>query len=200
MISPLPDLASLYSPGSSCGCASSDAFSPYGGEDPLGNQPEKADRADLSALAREFAKQGGAFALFEFEYQSVRSVSQVRNGDSVSRQEYWQQSFEMHLTVGGDPEAAKALFAKLQDEFSPEKVSDRIASFALKGAEGKGDAFRDFIRAAIEQGYGEARRLLGPLDEKVSDSLEQTMKLLWDKLQLKQDQQDKPLEDSSIAA
>lgn len=196
MISPLPDLSALYSPAS----AGMDPSSLPGAGDPKDGTPEKADRADLSALAQQFAKQGGAFALFEFNYQSVHAVSMARDGKGVSRQEFWQQTFEMHLTVGGDPEAAKALFSKLQDEFSPEKVSDRIANFALGASAGQGNPFKDLIQKAVESGYAQARQMLGVLDPKVSDQLEQTMKLVREKMQPKQDQQDKPLESSSIAA
>ena len=194
MISSLPDLSSLYSLGSPRAFESVDPSPPVKVKDP------QADRADLSALAQQFAKQGGAFALFEFHYQSVHSVSMARDGKGVSRREFWQQSFEMDLTVGGDPEAAKALFAKIQEEFSPEKVADRIVGFALKGSEGKGNPFREFIQKAIELGYAQARQMLGPLDDKIAAQLEETMKRVREKMQPEQAQQDKPLEDSSIAA
>lgn len=196
MISSLPDLSALYSPASPLHPGDALPFPDEG----KGRQAEKGDRADLSALSREFARKGGAFALFEFEYQSVHAVSLSRDARGASRREYWSESFEMRLSVGGDPEAARKLFEKLKEEYRPEKVADRIVGFALKGAGGRGEAYRDLLRAAIEIGYSEARRMLGPLDEKVESELEETLRLVRERLQPKQDQEDKPLELSSIAA
>lgn len=196
MISPLPDLSALYSPAAH----RENPFAFPGEEGEAPKQGGKMDRADLSALAKEFAKRGGAFALFEFEYQSVHSVSLYRDAHGVSRQEYWQQSFEMNLTVGGDPEAAKALFEKMKEQFSPEKVAGRIADFALGISAGRDQAFRDLIRSAVELGYSQARDMLGPVDEEVAAQLEETLKRVRELLQPEQDQEDKSLELSSVLA
>lgn len=152
-----------------------------------------ADPAELSPLSRALAPSGGASALFEFNFQAVHSISEVREGNSITRTEFFAASFEMNLTVSGDPEAAKALFEKLKAEFIPEKVADRIATFAtagfgrLKDGEGKGvlqdrAAFRDFIQKAVEQGYGQALGLLGPVDGEVKGGLEKTLQFVRDRL------------------
>lgn len=142
-----------------------------------GGRSRASDAVDLSRLARGFAGKGGAFALFEFNYQAVHAVAEVRDGDSVSRTEVFQSSLDIRLTVGGDPAAAEDLVQRLQDAFTPEKVAGRIADFALKGR-GEDDPFRPVLLEAVERGWRKAMELLGPLDDAAKAPLEESLRLV----------------------
>ncbi len=187
MITSQPALPSLFQ--------SPSDFAPFG----RGNGPQfredapASDSADLSPLAGLLGGRGGASALFEFNYQAVHAISVSRDGDRITRSEFFSQSFEMRLTVAGEPEAAKALFDKLQAEFTPEKVADRIAGFATAGfgrltdAEGKDTltergAFRDFIQQFVEKGFADALGMLGPLADPVKEGLDKSLALVKERL------------------
>ena len=187
MIANQPALPSLFQ--------SPPGFAPFarGNGPPLRLDAPASDSADLSPLAGLLGRQGGASALFEFNYQAVHGISEVRDGRGITRTEFFSQSFEMKLTVSGDPEAAKALFDRLQAEFTPGKVADRIAGFAtsgfgrLTGADGRDaltdrGAFREFIQRAIEKGFADALGMLGPLADPVREGLDGTLSLVKEKL------------------
>ncbi len=145
------------------------------------------DSLDLSALAGNLAKDHKAMAIMELHYQSMHAVSTVFDGTKYSRTEIYAQTFDMKLTVAGDPEAAKALMEKIRQEWSPDKVADRIADFATAGFGRAGlpqerSAFRDLIQQAIESGYSQAKGLLGPLGDETASSLEETMKKIRERL------------------
>ena len=151
--------------------------------------PRPQDRLDLSSLASSLAKDHKAMAMMEFHYQAVHAVSTSLSDGKLTRTEFMAQSFEMDLTVVGDPEAARELFQKLKEEWSPDKVADRIAAFATKGFGRQGlpqdrAGFRGLVQKAVESGYSQARSLLGPVGEEVASSLEETMKRVRDLLDI----------------
>lgn len=152
-----------------------------------------ADHAAISALGESLSRQDGAMALFEFNYQAAHGISTIQNGSGITRTEFWAQSYGMKFTVAGEPEAAQALFDKLQSEFTPEKVADRIAAFAtagfgrMTGADGQDTltdrgAFRDFIQKFVEKGFADALGMLGPLADPVRAGLDRTLSLVKGKL------------------
>lgn len=192
MVSLPPSVSSLYD---AVGVRPSSEKYGGGEEKPRGGleRLSEGDRADLSSFASSLAQSGGAVALFEFNYQSVRAFSETRGGGSVTRSAFLYESFEMHLTVAGDPEAAQSLFEKLKAEFTPEKVAERIAHVGLSGfLEGEEEAdeagkpsrsdIRDLILQAVQRGHGEALRLLGPLSEEHRSPLEETLRLVRERL------------------
>ena len=143
----------------------------------------QADAMDFSPLGQAF-QSGGASALFEFNYQSVHAISETRDGGRVTREEFFQESLDIRLTVQGDPKAAEELMARLKEAFTPEKVAGRILDFALSGfaPAGAGDGavqrqgYADWIQKAIQQGYDQARQVLGKLDDATAGSLDETLK------------------------
>jgi hypothetical protein len=187
MISSQPALPSLF--------RSSPGFAPFARENgpPPRQDAPASDSADLSPLAGLLGRQGGASALFEFNYQAVHGISVSQGEHGITRTEFLSQSFEMRLTVAGDPEAAQDLFDRLQAEFTPEKVADRIADFAtagfgrLKGEDGHDAltgraAFRDFIQQFVEHGFSDALGILGPLADPVREGLDKALSLVREKL------------------
>ncbi len=146
-----------------------------------------ADSLDLTSLAKNLAGDHKAMALFEFTYQSINIVSQSFSGGQVSRTEVMAQSFEMNMTLVGDPEAAAALVANLEERWTPAKVADRITGFALKSF-GRKDLpqapsdFRDLVVSLMEKGYAQARTLLGNVSGEVASGLEETRLKVIDKM------------------
>lgn len=164
--------------------------SPTPGQGQEGDQNPGAgalDSLDLSALAGNLAKDHKAIAIMELHYQSMHSISTAFDGTKYSRTEIYAQTFDMKLTVAGDPEAAKALFEKMKAEWTPDKVSERISNFAVSGfglpnLPQDRATYRDFIQKAVEEGYGQAKSLLGALSKDVAGSLEETMQKVRDRL------------------
>lgn len=78
-----------------------------------------------------------------------------------------------------------ALVEKMDDYWKPEAVAERIFDFAIGFFEGfterygKGseqlDEFYELIKGAVEEGYKQAKDMLGLLSEEVSGVLEDTM-------------------------
>ncbi len=156
-----------------------------GGVDPEGMRGR--DSLDLSALAGSLAKDHKAVAIMEFHYRSMHAIRTEFEGTEYSRTEIYAQTFDMTLTVAGDPEAAKGLLEKLKAEWTPDKVAERIANFAVTGfglASMPSDrsAYRDLIGKAVESGYSQARSLLGSLSEDIAGSLEETMRKVRERL------------------
>ncbi len=93
-----------------------------------------------------------------------------------------------------DETAANDALATLQDYFSPEKTAERILDIALsfygvrdtRSAEGDSEvarkSFADFIGAAIEEGFKQARTILGSLPEDVESGITKTHSLVFDGL------------------
>lgn len=78
-----------------------------------------------------------------------------------------------------------ALVEKMDDHWKPEAVAGRIFDFAMVLFEGftkrhgvgsdQIDEFYQTIKGALEEGYKQAKDMLGPLSEEVSGVLEDTM-------------------------
>lgn len=81
------------------------------------------------------------------------------------------------------PDPTKLL--QIPDEWSAENTSQRIVEFAVSFAgifKGKGEEFLSTIKAAIEEGFKQARDLLGDLPEEVSSLIDDTYKKTMEKL------------------
>ncbi len=87
-----------------------------------------------------------------------------------------------------DPDEVPGFLARLREFFSPEKTAGRIFDFATKhygqgsftgeDSEELRSRYREFILPAIEQGFAEARGIMGVLPEEVSAEVDQTFSII----------------------
>lgn len=81
------------------------------------------------------------------------------------------------------PEAPVA--SEIPEEWGADATSRRIVDFAVSFYgifEGKGEEFLSAIKAAIDEGFEQAREMLGDLPENVASLIDETYKLTMEKL------------------
>ena len=74
---------------------------------------------------------------------------------------------------------------QIPEYWNAENTSQRIVDFAVSFMdifEGSGNEFLDTIKSAIEEGFKQAREMLGELDDQVSSLIDDTYSLVMDKL------------------
>jgi len=162
------------------------------------------DKFGLSADARD--KVVWARSQFELNYQVLRSINSANGYETTEETFSFKGSYEfMQLSSGNEtaPVAESAadapveetaeqdMLASLQDYFSPENTAQRILDIAtsffgiseIAKAEGDTEAarqkFSDFIGSAIDEGFRQARDILGDLPENVSTGIEKTHSLVF---------------------
>lgn len=163
------------------------------------------DRFGLSPDARN--KVEWARAQFELNYQVLKSVNSANGYETTEEIFSFKGSYEFlqrasggdWVSTAGEPvdEAATEEAAEqdqltnLQDYFSPENTSQRMLDVALSffgiseiaRTEGDTEAarqnFSDFIGGAIDEGFRQARDILGDLPEDVSSGIEKTHSLVF---------------------
>jgi len=82
-------------------------------------------------------------------------------------------------------EAAQVDTLQIPEEWNAENTSQRIVDFAVSffdAFEGSGDEFLSTIKAAIEEGFKQAREMLGDLPDQVSGLVDDTYNLVMEKL------------------
>lgn len=92
------------------------------------------------------------------------TIAQLKDRENLQVDEIARQEAERMIGPGGD--------------LSPEKVSDRIISFAINAFGGDKSKI-DIIRSSIDQGFAEAKHILGEL----ADVSKETYELIQDKLE-----------------
>lgn len=74
---------------------------------------------------------------------------------------------------------------QVPEEWNAQNTSQRIVDFAVSFYgifEGSGDEFLSTIKAAVEEGFKQAREMLGELSDQVSGLIDDTYKLVMEKL------------------
>jgi hypothetical protein len=163
------------------------------------------DRFGLSPDARN--KVEWARAQFELNYQVLKSLNSANGFETTEEIFSFKGSYEFlqrasggeWVSTAGAPvdetateEAAEQdQLTNLQDYFSPENTAKRILDVAtsffgiseIAKAEGDTEAarqkFSDFIGGAINEGFRQARNILGDLPEDVSDGIDKTHSLIF---------------------
>ena len=159
------------------------------------------DQFGLSTDARN--KVGWAKAQFELNYQVLRSVNSSQGVETSQETFSFKSSYEfLQKASGGNdvqagPEstventAEQDALAKLQEYFSPENTAKRILDVAtsffgvsetgqtLGNNEAARQKFADSIGGAINQGFSQARDILGKLPDDVSAGIDKTHSLVF---------------------
>jgi len=132
---------------------------------------------------------------FEVSYQVLKSVNSSQGLETSEETFSFKGSIEFLQKVSGEDAAEtitdettteQDILSKLQDYFSPEKTAQRILDVATSffaasevgQTEGNTESarrkFADFIGAAIDEGFKQAKNLLGDLPDKVAAGIETT--------------------------
>lgn len=172
------------------------------------NNPSKGlniDKFGLSDEARN--KVGWARAQFELNYQVLKSVNTAQ-GFATSKETFsFKASYEFLQRASGGEEiqndtefsaentAEQGALSKLEDYFSPENTAMRILDVAtsffavsetgqtLGNNEAARQKFADFIGGAIDQGFKQARAILGNLPENIATGIDKTHSLIFSGLE-----------------
>ena len=167
------------------------------------------DRFGLSPDARN--KVEWSRAQFEVNYQVIKSINSSQGYETTSELFSFRGSYEfLQKSSGGDwlPAAAtenvdqkvdeaaeQDQLTYLRDYFSPENTAGRILDVALSFfgiseiAKSEGDTesarqnFSDFIGGAINEGFRQAREILGDLPEEIAGGIDKTHTLVFSGLE-----------------
>lgn len=162
--------------------------------------PEQASETAQDAVTLSPGSRGlfGARVQLDIEYTSIKViqglVGPVEKGpDPVGPLRRFADIFRGAADAAGvekpkDPGDVPDFFAKLREFFSPEKTARRIFDFATthygqgsftgEDNEDLRTRYREFILPAIEQGFAEARGIMGVLPEEVSAEVDQTFSII----------------------
>ena len=172
---------------------------PEEAQEPKGLPDEAAEAAQDAVKLSPHAKGGlGARVQLDLEFTSIKVIQglfspggakndpagPLKRFEKLFRDAADASGLDKPKDVGGVPD----FLAKLKEYFSPERTAGRIFDFAVKHY-GKGsftDAddeaqrtrYRDFVLPAIQQGFDEARALMGQLPDEVSAGVDKTFALI----------------------
>lgn len=136
----------------------------------------------------------------QVEYQILRSLDPKSGTETFEINFRFEGVIEMAGDSSGEDisplteSEASSSSQAIWDYFSPEKTAERILDFALgffpmsRHYKEGGDveearkAFADFIGNAIQKGFDEARRMLGPIAQTVEEHIDKTHTLVFDGL------------------
>lgn len=189
--------ASFWTPGT----ADRESQTDQTGTKLLGNDQKSGliDQLGLSSDAR--SKVLYARSQFELNYQ-VLKASNTANGFETSVESFsFQSSYEFLQQASGaesvdntDELTDQDVLTKLQEYFSPENTAQRILDVALSffssssygktggNTEDSRKNFAEFIGAAIDEGFSQARDILGKLPEEVESGIDKTHSIVFDGL------------------
>ncbi len=173
------------------------------------SQGLNVDQFGLSKDARN--KVEWARAQFELNYQVLKSVNSSQGFETSQETFSFQGSYEFLQQASGgeftqfarsdadeaavEEAAAQDQLSALQEYFSPENTALRILDVATSFfgvsdtglAEGNVESarrkFADFIGGAINEGFSQARAILGDLPEDVSSGIDKTHSLVFSGLE-----------------
>jgi hypothetical protein len=101
---------------------------------------------------------------------------------------------DIRMTQAQQVVAAQSAAIDQQNQFTPEATAQRITDFALsffpmyasqhkdQTLEQQVDGYKKLVGGAVDQGFAEAGKILGDLPKGVSDQIQQTHDLVWQKL------------------
>lgn len=163
------------------------------------------DQFGLSEDAR--SKVSWAKAQFELNYQVLKSVNSSQGFETTQEIFSFKGSYEFLQRASGredfknDQEAEteevseQDALSQLQDYFSPENTAQRILDVATSffpvsetgQTEGNNEAarrkFADFIGGAINEGFRQAREILGKLSDDIETGIDKTHSLVFSGLE-----------------
>jgi hypothetical protein len=150
---------------------------------------------------------GSQFAQTVTEISMRANVKQTFEGsvtaqgaDGAKLSAYSKQTSEVsvqvdfRMTQAKQVAAAQSAAIDQQKQFTPEATAQRITDFALsffpmyasqhrdQTLEQQVDGYKKLVGGAIDQGFAEAGKILGDLPKGVSDQIQQTHDLVWQKL------------------
>jgi hypothetical protein len=137
---------------------------------------DKSDREDMKALAKEVKEQ-----MLSLKKEAIRTFLAAMKGEKDDSPAVVDPLAE----VEGAEKVEGADELQVPEYWNAENTSQRIVDFALSfyGAHGEnGQEFYDKIKGAIDEGFKEARSILGELPEGVSKLADSTYKLTMEKL------------------
>ena len=132
--------------------------------------------------------------------QTFEGSVTVQGADGAKLSAYSKQTSEVNvqidirMTQAQQVADAQAAVNAQQNPFSPDATSQRIADFALsffpmyasqhkdKPYEQQVNDYQKLVGDAVESGFKEARKVLGELPSGVTDKIQQTHDMVWQKL------------------
>jgi hypothetical protein len=132
--------------------------------------------------------------------QTFEGSVSVQGADGAKISAYSKQTSEVNvqidirMTQAKQVVAAQSAAIDQQNQFTPEATAQRIADFALsffpmyasqhkdQTLEQQVDGYKKLVGGAIDQGFAEAGKILGDIPKGVSDQIQQTHDLVWQKL------------------
>lgn len=162
--------------------------------------PEQASETAQDAVTLSPGSRGlfGARVQLDIEYTSIKVIQGLvgpgeKGPDPVGPLRRFADIFRGAADEAGvekpqDKAAVPGFLAKLREFFSPEKTAGRIFDFATKhygqgsftgeDSEALRSRYREFILPAIEQGFAEARGIMGILPDEVEAEVDQTFSII----------------------
>ncbi|MBF0406003.1 MAG: DUF5610 domain-containing protein [Candidatus Riflebacteria bacterium] len=149
--------------------------------------------------------------MFDLSYQTMKSVNSA-NGTELQEVNFsFKASYEFLQKVSGQSgnslknvsdnygkangvQEQKDSLAELKEYFSPEKTAKRILDVALSfypshstfaengDSESSRKSFADFIGGAIDEGFKQARGLIGPMPDDVESDVDKTHSIIFEGL------------------
>lgn len=152
------------------------------------------------AVGSQFAQAVTEISMRANIKQAFEGSVSVQGADGAKISAYAKQASEanvqidVRMTQAQQVADAHSAAIDQQAQFTPEATAQRITDFALsffpmyasqrkdQSFEQQVDGYRKLIEGAIDSGFTEAGKILGELPSGVSDQIQQTHDLVWQKL------------------